>query len=167
MRVEIARGHQNTKRNPGWSSQAQVSFHTANLKRRINFHHRGFRFEFPMTISSLIFPGTGCKCLNAMKVKCQMAMLVNPTRGILFAHRAFDFALSPPHFPTHWLPFASCLIRLLSCFGVSLLAAVWEDFFSIDFTWALLFVFFPRPAPNRPILRLAHLFQSLLLLQFR
>ena len=73
---------------------------------------------------------------------------VNPTRGILFAHRAFDVALSPPRFPAHWLPFASFLIRLFSCFGVVVLAAVWEDFFSIDFKRALLFVFFPRPAPN-------------------
>jgi len=69
----------------------------------------------------------------------------------LFAHCAFDVALSPPRFPANWLPFAFFLIRLLSCFGFSLLAAIWEDFFSIDFKRALLFVFFPRPAPNHPI----------------
>jgi len=98
---------------------------------------------------------------------CHVAILVNPARGILFAHWAFDVALSPPRFPAHWLPFASLLIRLLSCFGFGLLAAVWEDFFSIDFKWEFLFVFFPRPAPNHPILRLAHLFWPLLLLWFR
>jgi len=48
-------------------------------------------------------------------------------RGILFAHCAFDVALSPPRFPAHWLPFASFLIRLLSCVEIGLLAAVWED----------------------------------------
>jgi len=46
-----------------------------------------------------------------------------------------------PRFPAHWLPFASFLIRLLSYFGFGLLAAFWEDFFSIDFKRALLFVF--------------------------
>jgi len=30
-----------------------------------------------------------------------MAILVNPTQGILFAHRAFDVALSPPRFPAN------------------------------------------------------------------
>ena len=39
-----------------------------------------------------------------------------------------------------------------------------EDLFSIDFKRALLFVLFSRPAPNHPILRLAHLFRPLLLL---
>jgi len=98
---------------------------------------------------------------------CHMAILVNPARSILFAHCAFDVVLSPPRLPAHWLPFASFLIRLLSCFWFGLLAAVWEDFVSIDFKQALLFVFFPRPAPNHPILRLAHLFRPLLLLWFR
>ena len=60
---------------------------------------------------------------------CHMAVLVNPTRSILFAHCAFDVALSPPRFPVHWPPFAFFLIHLLSCFGFGLLAAVWEDFF--------------------------------------
>ena len=63
---------------------------------------------------------------------CHMAILVNLTRRILFAHCAFDVAVSPPRFPAHWLPFASFRIRLLSCFGFGLLAAVWEDFFSSD-----------------------------------
>ena len=95
---------------------------------------------------------------------CHMAILVNPTQSIRFAHCAFDVALSPPHFPAHWLPFASFLTYRSSCFGFCLLAAVWDDFFSIDFKRALLFVFFPRPAPNHPILRLAHLFRALLVL---
>jgi len=100
---------------------------------------------------------------------CHMAILVNPARGILFAHCTFDVALSPPRFPAHWLPFASLPIRLLSYFGFGLLAAVWEDFFSIwsHFKRALLFVFFPRPSPNHPILWLAHLFRPLLLPRFR
>ena len=84
--------------------------------------------------------------------------------------------------------FASFLIHLLSCFGFCLLAVVWEKrrnviywnpngrssmiscglkrFLSIDFKRALFFVFFPGPAPNYPILRLAHLFRTLLLLRF-
>jgi len=37
---ETRNGHWNTKRNPRWPSQ--ISFHKANLKRNINFHHRGF-----------------------------------------------------------------------------------------------------------------------------
>jgi len=79
----------------------------------------------------------------------------------------FDVALSPPRFPAHWLPSSSFLIQLLSCFGNCLLAAVWEDFFSIYSKRALLFVFFPRPATNHPILRLAHLFRPLFLLRFQ
>jgi len=105
--------------------------------------------------------------LHCFFLVCHMAILVDPTPGILFAHCAFDVALSPPRFSAHWLRFASFLIPLLSCFGFCLLAAVWEDFFSIDFKRALLFVFLPRPAPNHPILRLAHLFRPLLLLRFR
>jgi len=81
-----------------------------------------------------------------------MAILVNPTQRILFAHCAFDVALSPPRFPVHWLPFASFLILYFSCFGFCLLAAVQADFFSIGFKRTLLFVFFARPAPNYPIL---------------
>jgi len=30
-----------------------------------------------------------------------ISLLVNPARGILFAHCAFDVALSPPRFPAH------------------------------------------------------------------
>ena len=97
---------------------------------------------------------------------CHMAILVNPTRRIPFAHCAFDVALSPPRFPAHWLPVSSFLIHLLSCCGCCLLAVVWDDFFSIGLKRVLLFVFFPRPAPNHPILRLAHLFRPLLLLLF-
>jgi len=68
---------------------------------------------------------------------------------------------------THWLPFASLFIHLLSCFGFCLPAVLWENFFYIGFKRALLFVFFPRPVPNHPILRIAHLFRPLLLLWFR
>ena len=66
-----------------------------------------------------------------------------------------------------WLPFASIHIHLLSCFGFCLLPAVWEDFFSINFKRKLLFVFFLRPAPNHPILRLTHFFEPLLLFWFQ
>ena len=59
---------------------------------------------------------------------CHMAILVKPARGIHFAHCAFDVALLPPRFPSNWLPFASLIIRLLSCFGFGLLAAVREEF---------------------------------------
>jgi len=41
---ETRNGHQNTNRNPRWASQ--VSFHTAHLKRDINFHLREFCFVF-------------------------------------------------------------------------------------------------------------------------
>jgi len=41
---ETRKSHRNTQRNPRWSSQ--VSFHTAHLKRDLNFHNRGFRFVF-------------------------------------------------------------------------------------------------------------------------
>jgi len=56
---------------------------------------------------------------------CHVAILVNLTQTILFAHCAFDVALSLPHSPAHWLPFASFLIHLLSCFGFCLLAEAW------------------------------------------
>ena len=40
---------------------------------------------------------------------CHVAILMNPARGILFAHCAFDVFLSPPLFPAHsdcfWPPF--------------------------------------------------------------
>jgi len=55
--------------------------------------------------------------------------LGDPARSILFAHCTFDVVLSSLRFLAHWLPFASSLICLLSCFGLCLLAAVWEDFF--------------------------------------
>jgi len=53
---------------------------------------------------------------------CRMAILVNPARGILFAHCAFDVALSPPRFPAHSVPLiALCLLSYPS----SLLLWVW------------------------------------------
>ena len=52
---------------------------------------------------------------------CHMAILVNPARSILFAHCAFDVALSLPCFPANWLPFAFFLIRPFNCFGFSCL----------------------------------------------
>jgi len=90
-----------------------------------------------------------------------MAILMNPTRSILFANFA-QLMLSCRHHtvtPSSALTaLASFLIRLLSCFGLCecLLAAVCEDFFSIDFKWALLFFYFPPFASNHPIFRLAH-----------
>ena len=87
---------------------------------------------------------------------CHMAILVNPTRSILFAHCALDVALSPSLFPALWLPFASFLIHLLSCVGFCFLAAIWDYFFSFDFKLAgVALRFFSQPAPNHPILRLA------------
>jgi len=49
---ETRNGQRNTKRNPRRSSQG--SFHTAHLKRDLNFHHRGFRFviRWPFRVSS-------------------------------------------------------------------------------------------------------------------
>jgi len=63
---------------------------------------------------------------------------------------------------------ALCLLSYSSflLLWLCLLVAVWEDFFSISVKRALLFVLFPRPAPNYPILWLAHLFRPLLLLRF-
>jgi len=90
----------------------------------------------------------------------------NKSKSIHLAHHAFDVALSRPHFSARWLPFASFLIHLFSCFAVCLLAAVWEDVFSADFKRALLFVSFAWPVPNHPIFRPEHLFWPMLLLGF-
>ena len=58
-----------------------------------------------------------------------MEILMTPVRDIPFTHYTFDVALSPPRFPAHWLPSTSFLIRLLSCFDLYSVAAVWENFF--------------------------------------
>ena len=110
---------------------------------------------------------SGCFLQSCFFLVCHVPILVDRTRSILFAHCAFDGSLSPPRFPAHWLPFPSFLICLLSCFGLCLLTVVWKDFFATHFKWALLFIFFPRAAPNHPILQSAHLFQELLLIWFR
>ena len=95
---------------------------------------------------------------------CHMAILVNPTRSILFAYCIFDVALSPPWFPAQWLPVTSIWICLFSCFGFACLL----HFEKIPFYWLQssngLSVLFPRSAPNHPIPRPAHLFRPLLLL---
>ena len=101
---------------------------------------------------------------------CHMAFLVNPARSnTLSSLRIWchPVATTLSSALTAFCLFSDPSSQNLSCFVFCLLAAVWEDFFSICFKRALLFVYFPRPAPNHPILRLVHLFRPMLLLWFQ
>jgi len=70
-RDETRNGHRGF-RYPFWCS-SQVSFRRAHLKRDKNFDYRGFRFPL-MTISSFIFPGTGCGILSISVKPCDLGL---------------------------------------------------------------------------------------------
>ena len=60
-------------------------------------------FQLHLTMSTFVFffSYSGRFLQHCFLLVCHMAILVNPARGILFAHCAFDVALSPPRFPAH------------------------------------------------------------------